>query len=264
MDPSAGPLFRPSALARIAGWLLFVASAALVALAVRVAWETPLLGLLLVGLGALIVGPQWVARRRLRRLLISGNVSAVLAAWISALRRVAHPDTIVPIITATALAAHGMTDKARDALERAKRGPAWDAALEHRLMVETLLDAFEGERSRALETAQTLQALPLPPLGPWVRERVSRLRRAIGALARAFARSATPDDARALEGASARHPLVFWALRYAAAIAWVDHGAPERAERLLQDAPEWPEDSAFRLFHDELSRQCDVVKRKQA
>ena len=41
-------------------------------------------------------------------------------------------------------------------------------------------------------------------------------------------------------------------MRYAAAIVAVDRGEPGVVKQLLAGAPEWPTESAFRTYHDEL------------
>jgi hypothetical protein len=247
---------KPSAGLRIMAWGPFVGSAALAAIAIHAAYEHPAFTLPLIALAAVFWIPGYISRRRLKKLLLSGKVDQMLDVYGTALDRVRHRDTMVPIITATALAANGLVVRARNALERAHRGPAWEAALEHRLFVETLVDAFEGERPAALAKAEQLSGLPLPPLGPMVLGRVTTLRRATSALARAFARETRSGDARFLERAAADNPLVHWALSYAAAIAWIDEGDASRAWSLIVDAPEWPADSAFAAFHNELAERC--------
>jgi len=250
---------RPPLRARIFAWLPFVTSAALVAFAINLALEMPWLALVFVALGGLVLAPQLVARRRARRLLVSGNVEAVLSAWDNAADRLPHRETMAPLIAATALAANGMIDRARAALTRAAKGAAWEAALEHRLFVETLLDAFEGERERAVTKARQLVDLPLPAAGPFLRARIVSLRAAIGALARAFAHAAEPGDLRMLRTAAHKNPLVHWAMRYAAAVVCIDRGEHGIAREVLADAPEWPVDSAFRAFHAELVAQVDAA-----
>lgn len=251
MQVFAGPPLR----ARVVAWLPFVASAALVSFAIHLALRTPWLALIFAGASLAILAPQLAARKRAKKLLISGNVEAVLSAWHGALDRLPHRETMAPLIAATALAAHGMTDRARAALSRAAKGAAWDAALEHRLFVETLLDAFEGDRALALLKAKQLVELPLPPAGPFLRSRIVMLRSAIGALARAFAHATLPGDVRALQAAARRNPLVHWPMRYAAAVACIDRRELAKARELLAGAPAWPEDSAFQAFHSELVAQ---------
>jgi hypothetical protein len=245
MDPVSPPI----------GWrglTTLVASAALVALSLHLAIRQPWVGLA-IGLIALVVlVPQLNARRRMRRLLVSGDVEAVLAAWETALERAPHKETLLPLVRATALAANGLTERARDALARAAGGPAWEAALEQRLFIETLLDAFEGEREQALGKAERLASLPLPAAGPFLRQRIALARGAIGALARAFAHRARLEDLRLLLSGARRNPLIYWPLRYAAAVVCIDHGRAAEARRLIADAPSWPEASAFRDFHAEL------------
>jgi hypothetical protein len=233
-------------------WLPFVASAGLVSFAIHLALRMPWLSLVFAGLAVALVSPQLAARKRAKKLLISGNVEAVLSAWNGALDRLPHRETMAPLIAATALAANGMTERARAALARAAKGAAWDAAIEHRLFVETLLDAFEGERELAILKAQKLGALPLPATGPFLKSRIVMLRGAIGALARAFAHMTEPGDVRALRAAARRNPLVHWPMRYAAAVAHIDRFEHAKALELLAGAPAWPEGSAFQAFHSEL------------
>jgi hypothetical protein len=201
----------------------------------------------------LLMVPGYLARRRVREVLRSGDVRSVLSAWAGNIARLPHPETMGPLITAAAFASCGWVEQARTALERSVRGPAWDAALEHRLFVETLLDAFEGDREGALTKASRLSSLPMPEASRSMRVRVRVLRDALAAFARAFAHTSTPADIDLLERASKKSPLVHWAMRYAAAVVAIDHGNPTYARKLLDTAPEWPEGSAFRAFHDELS-----------
>ena len=114
---------------------------------------------------------------------------------------------------------------------------------------------YEGERSRAITKAQELESLPLPNVGYWMRRKISLLRRGVGALTRAFAHSSRKEDEDLLRDVARSSPLVHWAMRYARVIYLVDAGRPNEARQLLADAPVWPEDSAFRSFHDELVEQ---------
>jgi hypothetical protein len=234
-------------------WALtrFVASAAGVSLALHFALHEPWLG---VGLAFALLGfgvPQLRARQRLRELLSSGDLRSILDLWNDAIETLPHHRTVGPLIRATALAAHGLTDRARGVLERAERGLAWDNALEHRLFLETLLDAFEGRRVQALDKARALRALPLPA-SPWAKSRASVLRGAAGALARAFAHCPERDDADRLRLAAKHHPLVHWAMRYALAVVHIDQGRRDEALALVSTAPAWPEGSAFNAFQAEI------------
>ena len=204
---------------------------------------------------AAFVVPAWLARRRMRRLLLSGDIGRIVGMWQSSFRKVTHPETMAPLVTATAYAAYGFIDRAHDALSRAAKGPAWEAAVEQRLFIEALLDVYVGERSRALTKAEELENLPLPNVGFWMRRKISLLRRGIGALARAFAHSSRSEDEAVLRDVARSSPLVHWAMRYARAVFLVDAGRQGEARTLLADAPTWPEESAFRSFHDELTAQ---------
>ena len=233
----------------------FIASAALAAGTLRFAWRQPLLAAMGLGVFLSFVASRWFARRRLRRLLRSGNVQSVLQRWAPSFSRIAHPATMAPLMTATAFAAYGWIGQARAAMAAAARGPAWDAALEHRLFLDAILLTFEGERDAAMEQADRLERLPLPPSRGALRDRVVLLRIAVGALARAFAHRSEPGDRERLEQASEASPLVFWAMRYAAAVIAVDQGDRVRAMDLLASAPAWPAESIFRTFHDEIVTQ---------
>src|SRR5690242_2887096 len=114
----------------------------------RLIAHDPRLAVVVVLAAAAFIVPAWLARRRMRRLLMQGDIGRVLGLWQS--RRVSHPETMAPLVTATAYAAYGFIDQARSALARAAKGPAWEAAVEQRLFVETLLDTYEGDRSLAI------------------------------------------------------------------------------------------------------------------
>jgi hypothetical protein len=219
----------------------------------RLVAQDPRYAVLVAATVALFVIPALLARRRMRRVLLSGDIGRILGAWQGSFRRVAYPETMAPLVTATAYAAYGVIERARDALSRARKGPAWEAAVEQRLFVEALLDVYEGERSQAITKAERLEKLPLPKVGFRMRRKISLLRRGISAMARAFAHAPQADDERVLRDVASSSPLVHWAMRYARAVVLVDKGRPEEAKRLLDGAPVWPEESAFRSFHDELA-----------
>jgi hypothetical protein len=239
-------------------WLLFVGSAALAAGALRFAWYQPVVAAIVLGSTFLVIGIRLFTRRRLRRVLQSGDVNSVLERWSPSFNRIPHAETMAPLMTATAFAAYGWVEKARAALAAAERGPAWEAALEHRLFLDALLLTFEGDRDGALERAGRLEKLPLPDTRKALRERIQMLRKAVGALARAFAHQSVPGDQELLEQASETSPLVFWAMRYAAAVVAVDRGDLGKVRELLSGAPNWPKESTFRAFHDEIADRAGL------
>ncbi|MBK9260874.1 MAG: hypothetical protein IPM54_13780 [Polyangiaceae bacterium] len=234
-------------------WIAFVVSAALAAAAVRFSLHEPLIAAALLALAGAAAFSRWWSRRRLRRVMRSGNVIAVLQSWSTALEKIPYPATMAPLMTATAFAAHGWVESARAALAAAERGPAWEAALEHRLFLDTILLALEGDRDAALEQARRLARMPLPVKNDALRDRILGIRVAVGAFARAFAHQSEPGDGELLERASERSPLVFWAMRYAAAIVAIDRGQHAKVPTLLEGAPHWPEESIFRAFHSEIT-----------
>lgn len=248
-EPGAGRWIR---------WLAFIASAGLAAAALRFAWFEPIIAAAVLGAGLVLFAARLLSRRRLRRVLQSGDVNSVLERWSPSVHRIPHAETMAPLMTATAFAAYGWVEKARAALAAAERGPAWEAAIEHRLFLDALLLTFEGDRDGALDRAGRLERLPLPEAGSALRDRIQMLRRAVGALARAFAHQSLPGDRQLLEAASETSPLVFWAMRYAAAVVAVDQGDLPKVRQLLNGAPNWPKESTFRAFHDEIADRAGI------
>lgn len=231
-------------------WLLFVVLLAF--LAARLISFDARYGVAVAFVVLALFVPTWLSRRRMRRVLLSGDVRRVLGTWQASLRRVTYPETMAPLMTATAYAAYGFIEAAKYSLSRAARGPAWDAAVEQRLFVEALLDVYEGERSRAISKASELERLPLPSVGFWMKRKISLLRRGIAAMTRAFAHAPRREDERVLRRVAHSSPLVHWAMRYARAVILVDEGRAPEARAVLAGAPAWPEESAFRAFHAEL------------
>src|SRR5258707_13931748 len=98
MKPETGPpLFE-----RAFSWIPFVLSAALVATPGDLAIRRPMLGLVLAELALVLLVPQLLQRRKLRRVLRSGDVDAGLSALEASVDRGPPPETMAPRITATA------------------------------------------------------------------------------------------------------------------------------------------------------------------
>jgi len=249
-----GPMATPAPPRRAQAYVILPLALAVLGavLAAQTVGRDPRYLLGLAALAALLAAPTAIGRWRMRKILISGDVERVIGTWEGSVRLVPHRDTMAPLLKATAYAAYGCIEPSRRALDRAARGPAWDAALEQRLFVETLLDTFEGDNDAALRKASVLEGLPVPSAGLLVRRRIALLRRGLAALVRAFAHSSRRNDAHLLARAAAASPLVHWAMRYAAAIVAVDQGRARDVSSLLSGAPEWPAQSAFHTFHHDL------------
>ena len=241
--------------ARALRLVLFVASAAGFAALVRLGIRVPILGAVVVAAVVAVLVWRWWSRARVVRMLRRGEVHEVIAHWSDGLEQAPHADTITPLVTATAFAAFGRVDDARRALASAARGPAWEAAIEHRIFLDAILSTFEGDADHARTQVARLVTLPMPARRE-VAERVGALREAVAALVRAFSHRALPGDLGRLEQASENSPLVHWAMRYAAAIVAVDAGDRQKARELIANAPPWPAESAFRSFHDEIQAAC--------
>jgi hypothetical protein len=232
--------------------VLFIASAAAFAAALVFAWSHPWLLAVVGAVAVALVLQRWWSSARLDRLFKRGDVEGIIAHWSESYDRIPYAETMAPLINATAFAAFGRVEDARTALASAARGPAWDAAVEHRVFLDAILSIFEGDATHAREQAARLSAMPVPS-EQRLAGRVTNLRGAVAALARAFEHAALPGDLTQLEAASQNSPIVHWAMRYGAAIVAFDAGDKLHARALIQGAPSWPEESAFRSFHDELS-----------
>jgi hypothetical protein len=218
----------------------------------------PLLALL-----AFMLIPAPLARLRMRKLLMSGDVERLIKSWQASISG-SDASPLAPLVRATAYAAYGWTEAARRALDRAKPGPVWEAALDQRMFVEALLDTFEGDREAAMSKAAALEAMPLSGTGLFARRRIHLLRRGLTALTRAFAHTSNANDPSLLARAAKASPLVHWAMRYAAAIVAVDSGRVRDVAGLLSDAPAWPRESAFREYHDELLARAGLAPKPAA
>jgi len=244
---SSSQRFRPLT------YLPILVSALCAVIVGQMAWHEPRYLVPFAAIALVTTVPRLLARNRMKRLLMSGDVKQVLGTWEGSIERVMYPETMAPLMAATAYASYGWIEAARNALERAVKGPAWEAALEQRLFVEALLDTFEGDQAHALAKAEALERMPMPRSGPIARARIARLRRGVSAMARAFAHTAKQADEKVLKAAAVASPLIHWAMRYALAIVAVDRGDKDEAQKLLVGAPEWPKQSAFRSFHEELA-----------
>jgi hypothetical protein len=232
-----------------------VLSALWAAIVIRLVARDPRYLIPIALVAALWIVPLVLHRRRERALLLRGNVPEVLEAWAPVLATTPYPETMQPILVATAYAANGWTEHAREAMRRARRGDAWAAAEEQRVIIDVLLESFDGDRARAARLASDLEALPPPPVGIFLRRRVAALRAGLGAVARAFARVARPEDRRILRAAARSSPTFHWAFAYAAAVVAIDEGDPKGARAVIVGAPTWPQASLFHDFHVEIEQQ---------
>src|SRR5580658_2330435 len=134
MPSSSDPRGSP----RMFRFLPLAAAAVSAVLAAQLVARDSRYALPLLGLVVLSMVPRFVGRWKVRKLLRSGDVERVIGTWSGSIERVANRETMGPLLYATAYAAYGRVEEARRALDRAAKGPAWDAAIEQRLFVETL------------------------------------------------------------------------------------------------------------------------------
>lgn len=248
--PSQPPTKRPWR--ALLGYVPFVLSALWTAIILRLILRDVRYVLPLVVLALLWAVPLYFLHRRQRAALMRGNIPDVLEVWTPMLERTPYPETMQPIFMATAYAANGWTDAAREAMARAHKGEAFEAAREQRLVVEILCEAFDGDRERALRAADDLVKMEAPTAGVFLRRRIVLLRQGIAALARAFNRRSGPADRLLLASARKASPLFHWAFTYAAAVAAIDEGDSVGARTLLTGAPAWSRSSVFAEFQREI------------
>ncbi|GAC1353278.1 MAG: hypothetical protein NVSMB1_25080 [Polyangiales bacterium] len=243
--------------------LPFIVGAFWALIVVRLVWRNPRY-LVPLALSALLWATViLIQRSRKRAMLLRGNVPEVIEAFSPMLARLPFAKTMQPLLIATAYASNGWTDAARETLRRAERGEAWDASKEQRLVIDTLLESFDGDRGRAVALATELNALALPPVGIFLRRRVSALRAGVLSLARAFHRESQASDRAVLLNAAKATPLLHWSFSYAAAVVAVDEGDPSQARLALRGAPSWSDSSRFAAFHVEIMNEIERLERGQ-
>jgi hypothetical protein len=242
MDPSP----KTPSLARLARtWALLIGSALLTAAVLQAWWREPWFWAVpALLLGRWLVGPL-LARRSLRRLVMQGNVDALLQSCERPLGSADGDATVRPLMRATVLAVHGWANRAEQVLALARKGRTWEQSLEHRLMLGALLACLNEEVVRAEQLAECLACLPLP-VNPRRRKRSLTLRRGTLAMARAYAHRAEPYDVAWMRRSARANPLLTWPMRYAELLVRIDRGEFSRARSLLAALPDWPAASCFR------------------
>src|SRR5207248_11315565 len=101
------------------GYVPFVLSALWTAIIVRLLLRDIRYVLPLIALALLWAVPLYFVHQRQRAALMRGNVPDVLEAWTPMLERTPYPETMQPILMATAYAANGWTEAAREAMAHA-------------------------------------------------------------------------------------------------------------------------------------------------
>jgi hypothetical protein len=230
---------------------IFVTSAAAVAGALHQGRHDPITLCLLAAVFMILPLRKYLAYRNLESLLKSGDVTRLLNAWDSASRLEPYNNGHAErLIRATALASYGWTKRARQLLDLAQGNPG--EGLEHRVFLEVLLTALEGNHTRSMQMALALSSLPLSA-NRGASQRAELHRSAALALARAFAGCGTKADDQVLDRAGRQNPVLFWPTRYARAHLGLQHGNPAQAKRLVRRAPRWPEQSVFRQLTRDLA-----------
>lgn len=235
---------------------VFIASAALVALVVQLSFTHPSWLFALLGLVLLLPLQRVIARRKLNQMLESGDVTRLLASWESLPNPSPRGLAAERLMRATALASYGWTVRARQLLDIHQEPHTLTTGLEHRVFLEVLLSALEGNHDRSLAMAMALNSLPLPE-DRNVRQRAKTHREGAIAMARAFARCSRPEDRESLRRSCRQNPLLIWPMRYAEAQLSLQHGDSKQAKRLLRQAPPWPPQSQFRHLTQALQQSLN-------
>lgn len=223
----------------------FVVSAAAIAGLIHVGFSHPSWLVGTVGLLLLLPVQRIVARRKLNKMLESGDVTRLLESWESLPNPSPRGLAAERLMRATALASYGWTVRARQLLEIHQGTHTLTSGLEHRVFLEVLLSALEGNHDRSIAMAMALGSLPLPE-DRNLRQRAKTHREGAIALARAFAHCGRPSDRELLRKAARQNPLLIWPMRYAEAQLSLQQGDSKGAKRLLRHAPPWPPQSVFR------------------
>lgn len=239
-------------LGRAAGLVRFIASAAAVAYSIRLVlagrWVLASTFVLL-ALPLLLV-PEFLERRRRRAVYRSGNMSEIVETALLEVEDSDHEQ--IALQRALALAALGVTGPARIALQAWRHRSPSDEEYERLLVVEVLIEAFEGEHTGAHQRAATLSSLPRPETRGDER-RSTAIRECMSAIVRAFDGRPEPGDLDRLLRGPEVLPVLHWVTRYAAAAVCSQRGARDAVRALLAGAPVWPEESAFAMLHRDLT-----------
>lgn len=239
------------------GWLVFALSAAATATVLQLVWRLPTLATLLPLAVAVGAGGYLYLHHRAQRLLQTGDLPELLEAWQRAYAERGQPKELEPLFRATTLAAYGLTSRARQVLLLAPKGNVWQRALEQRLLADTLINAIDGDRQRALAAAVAISQLPLPA-SRTARARTMTRRAGTQALARAFARQTRAGDIRALRAAQKENPLLALPFRYAEVAATILRGKRATARELLERLPQLPPESAFAELAADLRSELEM------
>lgn len=247
---SSTPHDTVSGMSRILGPLRFIASAAAVAYAIRalVYGRYVLVALMVLLAFATVFVPEVLERMRRRAVYRSGNVRDILHTAL--LETDSESENSVTLKRALAFAALGVTGPARLALQSRPRRALSDEEREELLIIEALVEAFDGEHTNATRRVAALELLPLPTGG--AERRARSVRRCLAAIVRAFDGRSEQDDLEVLVRGPEVLPILYWATRYAAAAVCAQRGARDAVQTLLAEAPAWPEESAFSLLHRDL------------
>ncbi len=182
-----------------------------------------------------------------------GDVERIIGTWAGSIDRVAHGETMAPLLQATAYASYGWVEAA----QARPRSRGEGAGLGGRLRAASLRrDPPRHLRGRArgrVRKAEVLEALPCPSAGPLARRRISVLRRGLAAMARAFAH-ASRRRGRAGPRRAPRRPRRWSTGRCATRAPSSPSTTDTRrtSPGLLAGAPAWPAESAFHAYHEEL------------
>jgi hypothetical protein len=232
----------------------FVASAALTALLIHHLWREPWFWLCLALVAGRTAFAPALAKWRLRRQVLRGDVQALLRGWDLPFENREAEATVRPLLRATVLASHGCAVRAEQVLGLARKGRLWEQSLEHRLMLASLIACLNGQHARGIQLAECLAHLPLPTLRR-SRKRAETLRRGTLAMARAYAHLAAPTDVIWLRRSARVNPLLTWPMRYAELLVRIDQGQLGHARSLLATVPNWPATSCFHAWTGALRRQ---------
>jgi hypothetical protein len=242
-------------ISRLISGLRFIASAGAAASTLHFAAQGRFgaAALFLVLGGASVVVPELLERSRRRAVYRSGNVREVLDA---ALSEGCRSESAIVLKRALAFASLGVTGPARLALQGRPKKALSEDEREELLMIEALVEAFDGEHTNA---HRRIAALELLPLTEGFEKRSRALRQCLAAIVRAFDGHSEDGDLELLLKGRDNYPILHWATCYAAAVLCARRGERGLVRALLTGAPKWSNDSAFELLHRDLMSDLETI-----
>ena len=197
---------------------------------------------------------------------MSGDVERVIGTWEGSFERVAHRETMAPLLQATAYASYGWVEAARRRARPRGEGPGVGRGARAAPLRRDPARRLRGRPRRGPAQGRGARRSCRCPRRAASRGAASpSLRRGLAALARAFAH--TSRRGRRVASSPARPPPRRSCTGPCATprpSSPSTAGAPATSRRCSRGAPAWPAASAFHEYHDELLAVASRASRANA